>query len=416
MYAVSFLRETSGYLWLAHNYSIVDATKKLDEAGIIAIETPAEAAFINSVLYRVTGTEMINLASYNGWIGGMIDGDNILAALMAYPKKYPATWNDRAVYPHWGLEPDSTKKEWRKLFEPSKKSRWMRIGAMILLFTFFIGCGQSNSSKVINGLTMSNITYKRGYYNNPVWSPDGEKIAYNYDGSIWIMDSDRSLPKELLKGDDFDRILNWDKSQEILYCDADPSKRFGWDQRLRRIDIRNLENKILAEDLPIIGKISRNPHQSNELLVSMDDEDWRIYLYDVDSHKKTEIIEGYESAWSPDGKVMAYADSGVYVYDFVTHTSKLLYKVEKEGDFTQSLTWSPDGRWIAYRGGPSGEKNGIYIVPRDGSSPPEHILNYDVAELDWSPKGDKIVFSTVGGPGVNEMYVLNVPEKYRPKK
>ncbi|KEF37620.1 periplasmic component of the Tol biopolymer transport system [Schinkia azotoformans MEV2011] len=96
-----------------------------------------------------------------------------------------------------------------------------------------------------------------------------------------------------------------------------------------------------------------------------------------------------------------------------------MLRIRKDGkEFettTESFSWSPDGKWIAFRGGPSAETQGIYIIPTDGSGQIDHILNDGVADLDWSPKGDQIAFTTIGSPGRTELYIMDVPDRYRMK-
>ncbi|MEW5761216.1 MAG: hypothetical protein AB1779_10685, partial [Candidatus Thermoplasmatota archaeon] len=99
-------------LWAAHNASILTHSKLLIDKGALVKEKPAEQAFIYSVLYRVTGTQLINFPTSMGLIGILIDE----RSPAGYPKRYPATWEDAAVYPHWGLLPGE-KKAWRDLFE-----------------------------------------------------------------------------------------------------------------------------------------------------------------------------------------------------------------------------------------------------------------------------------------------------------
>jgi len=53
---------------------------------------------------------------------------------------------------------------------------------------------------------------------NPAISPDGKTIAYNYQGSIWIINSDGTNQKELLKLNVKTRISEWnDKGLVFAY-------------------------------------------------------------------------------------------------------------------------------------------------------------------------------------------------------
>jgi Tol biopolymer transport system component len=51
----------------------------------------------------------------------------------------------------------------------------------------------------------------------PVISPDGEKIAYNYQGDIWVMDKDGKNKKELLNLNVDIRISEWNKKGLVFH-------------------------------------------------------------------------------------------------------------------------------------------------------------------------------------------------------
>jgi WD40 repeat protein len=64
------------------------------------------------------------------------------------------------------------------------------------------------------------------------------------------------------------------------------------------------------------------------------------------------------------------------------------------------FAWSPDGSWIAMRGGP--REAGIMLVAADGSE--ERVIrepgprnDNSINHFAWSPDGSQLVFSDVGG-------------------
>ncbi len=113
-------------------------------------------------------------------------------------------------------------------------------------------------------------------------------------------------------------------------------------------------------------------------------------------------FNSFRPVWSPDGtKLMFSGFPGE------------LYVVNRDGTGQIRLssdasmgTWSPDGRRIAYVGGPDGNDE-IYVMNADGSSP-TRLTN--VAGSDslpsWSPDGKRIVFASERS-GNGDIYVMD---------
>lgn len=284
---------------------------------------------------------------------------------------------------------------------------------------FTSSCKHNSKIEKMDGVNVLNITRQRGVYDYPKWSPDGKKIVVQFEENLWIIGLDDYSWNKITNEKIYrtQRPLIWDKPEEINYLNSDYKKDFGNNDAIHTINLANKTDTILLKSLPTINGLSWNPSIPSQLLVGVNESKsgFVLYLYDFKKNTRIELIKnGSDPKWSPDGKLIVYENrDGIYVYNVNTKITKLIYKRQKEGEFLESLTLSPNGKWIAYRGGPSKETNGIYILPIDGSSPPEHILNAGVAHLDWSPQGDKIVFTTINTPSASEIYIMDVPEKFQ---
>jgi len=116
-------------------------------------------------------------------------------------------------------------------------------------------------------------------------------------------------------------------------------------------------------------------------------------------------------AWSPDGAFIAYAtpeEDGrgtVCVVPFQGGDPDVVVRLEP-GILSKCVTWSPDGKMLAYNtceaaynlevGTESGVNGDIRVMRLDDKQ--SHVLRTglrlkDVYDIDWSPNGERIVFS-----------------------
>ena len=118
--------------------------------------------------------------------------------------------------------------------------------------------------------------------------------------------------------------------------------------------------------------------------------------------------EGYDPAWSPDGKMLTYATEGV-VDPYARNTRAQLWTVEVASGKTNKLVdgdavqpaWSPDGRRIAYWANSGGQRD-IWIVDAAGGAPV--AVTRDAAtdwSPEWSPDGMWLYFASDRGGTMN---------------
>src|SRR5581483_1033962 len=114
--------------------------------------------------------------------------------------------------------------------------------------------------------------------------------------------------------------------------------------------------------------------------------------------------EAYVPAWSPDGSKIAYqaynnSGSGDAIYVINADGTNKIRVATNPGLRTSRISWSPDGKKIAY----SGSGSFIYIASSDGSGAAKLPGSPDrVTDPQWSPDGSKIAYSRDGN-----VYVMN---------
>lgn len=96
--------------------------------------------------------------------------------------------------------------------------------------------------------------------------------------------------------------------------------------------------------------------------------------------------------WSPDGKSIAYIyTDGLFLVSKSDGQPKLLATLYNWEAWT--LTWSPDGQYIAALGYPEQGNNAVYIVPTAGGEPRLISDLNDYKEgLEWHPDGKSLTY------------------------
>lgn len=221
-----------------------------------------------------------------------------------------------------------------------------------------------------DGTDVRCLTEKPGWYENPRWSPDGTRIAYNEivygapddppEYQLWMMNADGSSP-ELIHNDSL-----WGAS---------------WSPDGKKIAFMTATNG----DLVVMDLATREVDKLIEL--------------------------GTIPVWSPDGDAIAYEplrlpSDRLYLVDPMT---KKKWEIDLRNERLEILhkhwapmAWSPDGEKIAFLGLEKGRNWwGIYVMDSDGSDVDEICASdgNDLAAIwpTWSPDGKQIMFETRRG-------------------
>ena len=106
----------------------------------------------------------------------------------------------------------------------------------------------------------------------------------------------------------------------------------------------------------------------------------------------------YDADWSPEGDRIAmigyrgdFGQQDVLIYDIASETVTRLLGRE-ESFLANTVSWSPDGRYLAVDGGYSTDpaRGGIWLVPVNGQPP---VFLAEGLEASWSPGGDRIAIA-----------------------
>jgi TolB protein len=235
---------------------------------------------------------------------------------------------------------------------------------------------------------------------SPIWSPDGDKIAFvGPPGGISVANADGSEKTQLswsgsaVPGASYTGNRAWAWSPDgrtFAYtsgCDmyiapADSSgtlRKFTIGRPVRALDP--------TPNYKCLQSPTWSPNGKQVAFTNvMEEGSDGLYVMNVsregDTHQAKKLTNGPASgpSWSPDGSEIAFVHAG--------SSSTQIYKIDvnslEETPLTDGIwpTWSPDGEKIAFVG-----KKGIYVMDADGSTvtPIFEAAGVSVSEPVWQP-------------------------------
>ncbi len=283
-----------------------------------------------------------------------------------------------------------------------------------------------------DGSNLTQLTSDDVY--NPVWSPDGSKIAAIMKpsgglDSILIMDANGTTLAQLAEQPDENMSigsLDWSPDgTQIVY------KVFDLYDPMPAIEVANIDSatssRIIAAEDPLHPIDYSDPAWSPDgsLLAIASDHGLRelhtvfsangtiitfgdtsgprtseIFLIEPDGSNLTQLTEhgGYNRGpvWSPDGTRIAFSSNAIVVVDADGKNQTELSSTE--GVVWGSPIWSPDGSRFAFEG----PDNTVYVVNADGTGLTQVAEDWSaplcfISRPEWSPDGQMLAFEGSDG-------------------
>lgn len=148
-------------------------------------------------------------------------------------------------------------------------------------------------------------------------------------------------------------------------------------------------------------------------------DNFSIYLMDDDGSNRTLVHDGtpniYEARWSPNGQLVFTARGGFF-YIMNPDGTNLRRLAHIEGSI-RSFTLSPDGKHIMFELEERIDQKAVQSIQilNVQTRKIKNISDLNVSQLDWSPDGKKVLFSTsilLGGAKLgNSIYIMDASGK-----
>ena len=227
------------------------------------------------------------------------------------------------------------------------------------------------------------------------WSPDGGRIAYLRDGSLYVSDSTAAHEQQLFgqtgrpSADSAGPVWSPDGS-EIVIATA---------EGLRIVEADGSGSRIVFGGTTDAVNPSWSPDGKTIAFERGDGPHWVIWFVDSSGQNAHAVTAaGYDSRfpqWSPPGGRLAFISDRQHVPGGATQYQYALYvqaldgssKPKKIEDDVHPITpprWSPTGAQIAYAAGQECRRWGIYVVIPDSRSA---ITAERICAASWVPQG-----------------------------
>jgi WD40 repeat protein len=216
-----------------------------------------------------------------------------------------------------------------------------------------------------NGAGVTRLAIDPAHDRDPVWSPDGSKIAFVSnragDFDIHVMNADGTDLVALMEDLGYDTSPTWSPDGTRIAFASNRGLSTG-SIYVMNADGTNLVP--LTNDGMLAGEPAWSPDGAKIAFSSEDQGSPAIFVMNADGSSVTRLTSSnwdYTPTWSPDGSRIAFSRFASCIPDNCFNWERDIFVMNADGSEITQLTvgsdddidpaWSPDGRWIAFASG-----------------------------------------------------------------
>ena len=263
------------------------------------------------------------------------------------------------------------------------------------------------------------------------WSPDGGRVVFSLDSSLWVVDvdsGDRSLLLARVGGEVLEDPAWSPDGTRIAYTRAWQDTAGRWVSHIYSVNVdgtaqTQLSSSDVRDGRPgwspdseriVFQRLSGTGRDDNGRFVEADQ---YVVLMDADGSNRIALTEGGQweqsPAWSPDGTRIAYLSDnlvGIVDSDGTNPTGTPTGGAFWDG----GVSWSPDGKRLAFAR-TEGDGSSIVVVDIEG------LIEETVTDAEgwdtmprWSPDGQKLLFTRQQPDGTQQLFVVDASGRRSP--
>ncbi|WP_461108649.1 S41 family peptidase [Spirosoma koreense] len=268
-------------------------------------------------------------------------------------------------------------------------------------------------AKPLKGQPTMLTSFKDGRVLWPSISHDGRTLVFERDFQIWKYDIAAKKAESVairLRGAaagqavDHQKLTN--QFRDLVVSPDGKKVAFTAHGEVFAVSARDGGDAVRVSDTPgLESQLAWLPNSRTLLYTSTRDGAASLFQYDFSTHTETQLTNSQQDdsspVVSPDGQSVAYLRNGqeLHVLEFNGKKDRTLYKgYLGRAPFagSGSVTWSPDGKWLAFFVYGAKTFRNVWVVPAAGgeSRPISFLANTFGGNISWSPDGKYILFGT----------------------